>query len=69
MKKTQQGFFGKRLKVWRRQRSGGKHLVGAIWARGEWYNADGVGYINLSIGNPKVHYRWAFNAYFYYKGV
>jgi hypothetical protein len=69
MKRTQQGFFGKRLKIWRKQRSAGHHFLGPIYFSTEYCSHEGVRFINLTVGNPRVHYRWAFNAYYYLTGV
>lgn len=61
--------YGKRLTIWTQGRSAGKHLIGPVWARYEWHNYKGVRYISLMVGNPKVHYNWAFHAVFYFTGV
>ena len=69
-RKLSAGLFNtRRFKIWTGQRSAGRHIKGPVWADFEHHDHDGVGYINLIVGNPKVHYRWAFNFYFYYKGV
>lgn len=59
----------RRIKIWTQQRSAGRHIIGPVFARWEHHDWDGMGYLNLTVGNPKVHYRWAFNVFFYYKGV
>jgi hypothetical protein len=70
IRRTQQGLFGNRLFIWTKQRSAGKHIPHTpIWVDWEHYHQNGVGFFTLTVGNPRVHYRWAFNAYFYYKGV
>lgn len=72
MQRTQQGLFGKRLKVWMRPRAGGWKVPRLpIWVSFEWQKGKvtGVGCFNLSIADKYNHRPWAFNAYFYYKGV
>lgn len=65
--RTQQGFFGKRLKVWQHQRSAGHHLLGPIYWSWENHKYTGLAhYWNLTVGNPRHHARWAFNAYLYW---
>lgn len=54
----------------RKQRSAGRHLLGPIYLDWEHHRypktVTPVRYFNLTIGNPKVHYRWAFSIWFYY---
>jgi len=71
MKRTQQGFFGKRLMIWQHQCSAGHRIphTPIYWT---WENHKYKGlphYWNLTVGNPRRHARWAFNAYFYWTGV
>lgn len=48
------------------QRSAGRHLFGPVYMQTEWHNYDGVRYFNLTIGNPTVHHRWAFQVWLYF---
>jgi hypothetical protein len=72
IKKTQQGLFGKRLKIWMRPRGGGWKVPKLpVWIDTEWHRSKltGVGYINLTVSDKFNHRPWAFNAYWYYRGV
>ena len=57
---------GTRVLLQTQQRSAGRHLVGPIWGSTEWHNHGGVRYWNLTIGNPRVHHRWAFSLWIYF---
>lgn len=59
---------GTRFLLLHGQRSAGRHLVGPVFASTEWHSYpkySRVRYFNLTIGNPKKHYRWAFSAWLY----
>lgn len=63
--------IGRRVLLMREQRSGGRHLLGPIYATTEWHDQRKYGvktlYYNLTVGNPKVHAKWAFSIWFYIK--
>ena len=60
--------IGRRVLLMREQRSGGHHIIGPVYATTEWHSYPEhtkVRYFNLTIGNPKVHTKWAFSIWFY----
>jgi hypothetical protein len=50
----------------RGQRSAGRRIAGSVFAATEWHNHNGVRYFNLTVGNPKVHAKWAFSLWIYF---
>lgn len=68
-KLTKQGYFGKRLKVWMRPRGGGWKVPKLpVWIDAEWHRGE-VGFLNIIVSDKFNHRPWAFNAYWYYRGV
>lgn len=57
---------GTRVLLLRKQRSAGRKVAGPVFISTEWHNHNGVRYWNLTVGNPKVHYDWAFQLYIYF---
>ena len=57
--------IGRRVLLMRGQRSAGRHLVGPIFARTEWLSEGGTRYLNITVGNPKKHAKWAFSLWIY----
>jgi hypothetical protein len=61
--------IGRRVLLMGGQRSGGKHLIGPIYYHTEWHDQRAYGvkplYFNLTVGNPKVHTKWAFSIWVY----
>lgn len=55
-----------RVLLMRGQRSAGRHLLGPVFMDTEWHNFHGIKFFNLTVGNPKVHARWAFQLWIYF---
>lgn len=60
------GRRGHRVLLMNGQRSAGRHIAGPVFATTEWHNHNGVRFFNLTVGNPKVHARWAFQLWIYF---
>lgn len=54
----------------REQRSAGRHIMGPVFINTEFHRHPKytpVIYWSIMVGNPKVHYRWAFHFIFYFR--
>jgi hypothetical protein len=59
----------RRITLQRKQRSAGRHLFGPVYASFEHHSHPKytpVKYINLTVGNPRKHYDWAFSIWVHY---
>lgn len=57
---------GTRIMVRTGQRSAGRRLFGPVFLSTELHRYS-VGYYNVTVGNPRKVYRWAFSVWFYYR--